>query len=1371
MKNQTRSRKTFIAATVTTTIAATILSPIGVSAAFQDVGASYKAAVQFLTSKGVQGFSSTEFGVSQPIKRIDAAVMLAKVLNLSTHDAPDSGFTDVPDRAIGYVNALKAEGVINGVSPTKFNANSYITRGEIAIMIQNAYGLPGDANHKFTDVSSTFKRAVGALYNYNVTKGISSKHFGTNQPVTRGDFANMLLRASKIDPSKIPNTGNNVNPSLFSISKVDYISKTEVEITFSKAVDSVKTSNFTIDGLKVKKAKLDSDKKRVTLTIENMEYATNYLVKVRGIKVNKNEQRDVSASFRSEPMPENLKIEDIKYISITELEVYLSRAVDKVNAKNFSIEGLVVKKATLSPDKKRVDLVVENMEYSEDYTLRARDIEIDKVVQKDVTASFRSGSMPADAEIEDVNYVSINELEVEFAKAVDSVNAKNFSINGLTIKKATLSSDKKQVTLIVENMEYDRRYTLRTSGIKMNKIVQRDDSASFRSKDMPRDLEIEDVDYISITELEVEFSKPVDSVKTENFIIEDLVIKKATLSKDKKRVTLLVEKMEYDERYRLKARGLSINKEVQREVSASFRSGDMPADVKLKDANYLSKTEVQVTFSEAIDSVKADNFIIDGLTVTKAQLSKDKKLVVLTVKDMMYNKQYTVTATGIKQNKIVQADSSVSFSSVVAPPSVEMTNIKYITRSQIEVTFSKAVDSIKAENFSIEGIEVSGAKLSKDKMSATLTLKTLEYGKQYTLKMMNVKVNGDLQSNSSKVFRSETNVGDLNFKANYISQTEIELAFNKAIDGAKENNFSIKQQSGVISGKAPNIAKVKLSKDKKTVTLTVENLGYNQTYEVQAIDLRVNKVTQAASKQTFKSKPLNEVWDVLITTKKPKVLDDKKTQTEVVFQILNKQTQKVDNKATGLVLDVSTNYGEFEVDGLTLPQLPGIKPPNTLSNYKLITKSGTAKLTLITPASEDDAKAKITARVTETPTTHSSVFGIDGELEVFIKKTIPSSSFQIANVEGRLNGSGEDAIYITFTEGVHTNEGKNDATDPSRYTVNGKKLDQKTAMVTVACGEINEENKTGGKCTKDGKVIDENDGYRTVIIILPDKTLRGDYNNLVSVDQDLLSYAYTRISGNTARAFWGVDNVSNDSLDEAGVSEGNVVVMQESKSASIGPEEGIRLVKKNKDNQGDVWIRGNDVGKDGTLHLKNLTIEGDLKITSPVKEIILADSVTVNGNMIIQNENIERIISRGNVNSLEVATTGSDPDQVDIINENQGAVSNAIKKVIVNTERKVSLTGLVEDVLINKPATLIMDGDNSKVEHVIIDTSGTVELQGNSNGYNKVTVNQPLLLKLWVIVNELEALQKVEFTKEIDKADILNGKDSSLVEEIDAKSN
>lgn len=228
-----KSYNKFVATAATATLVASAIAPVAASAdskQFTDVNERYAPAVDYVVSKGVNGKTSTQFGVQDSIKRVDAAVFIANALDLNKPGSPDAGFSDVPARAQDAVNALKEKGIINGKTETRFGANDVLTRGEVALILANAYNLKGDANSvKFTDVNKNrYGAAVAGLVDAGVTQGISETKFGTDNPVKRGDLAVFLYGLSDETP-EVPTTDG--------ITSVKAINDTTIEVTFGKALD------------------------------------------------------------------------------------------------------------------------------------------------------------------------------------------------------------------------------------------------------------------------------------------------------------------------------------------------------------------------------------------------------------------------------------------------------------------------------------------------------------------------------------------------------------------------------------------------------------------------------------------------------------------------------------------------------------------------------------------------------------------------------------------------------------------------------------------------------------------------------------------------------------------------------------------------------------------------------------------------------------------------------------------------------------------------------------------------------------------------------------------------------------------------------
>ncbi|QNU38954.1 S-layer homology domain-containing protein [Geobacillus sp. 44B] len=250
MAYQPKSYRKFVATTATAAMVASAVAPVvSAAAGFTDVAPQYKDAIDFLVSTGAtNGKTDTKFGVYDEITRLDAAVILAKVLKLDVDNAKDAGFTDVPKDRAKYVNALVDAGVLNGKAAGKFGAYDKLTRAEMAKIIANAYKLKGDdVTLPFTDVNDTWAPYVKALYKNGITKGKSETKFGANDNITRGDFAVFVYRAANVD----------VAPQVVSVSAIN---GKQIEIKFNKPVDKSAlldtASNFTGYTLKANKLEL-----------------------------------------------------------------------------------------------------------------------------------------------------------------------------------------------------------------------------------------------------------------------------------------------------------------------------------------------------------------------------------------------------------------------------------------------------------------------------------------------------------------------------------------------------------------------------------------------------------------------------------------------------------------------------------------------------------------------------------------------------------------------------------------------------------------------------------------------------------------------------------------------------------------------------------------------------------------------------------------------------------------------------------------------------------------------------------------------------------------------------------------------------------
>jgi len=333
MAYQPKSYRKFVATAATATLVATAVTPAfaAENLPFGDVNKNYEKAVSELYSKGiVKGVSKTEFGTYQSLKRGDAAVIIAKALELDTKNAPDAGFKDVNSKIKGAVNALVAKGIISGVSKDKFDPNSPLTRGQMAKILVNSYPVLKDASKEtpFKDLTADFKPYIEALYGAGITGGTSATTYGTTQKITRGDFAKLLYKA-------------------MNYKKVDSI----------KAIDDI-----TVDeGTKLEDVKLpekvtvvytDKSEKEASVKWDTSKLDTSKpgTYKVEGTV----DGTDLKASVNVVVKAAAPKVVSVKAINSTQAVVTFSNEVGQADATNFTVDnGLAVVKAEVNENNKK----------------------------------------------------------------------------------------------------------------------------------------------------------------------------------------------------------------------------------------------------------------------------------------------------------------------------------------------------------------------------------------------------------------------------------------------------------------------------------------------------------------------------------------------------------------------------------------------------------------------------------------------------------------------------------------------------------------------------------------------------------------------------------------------------------------------------------------------------------------------------------------------------------------------------------------------------------------------------------------------------------------------------------------------------------
>jgi peptide/nickel transport system substrate-binding protein len=178
---------------------------------FSDVPFDFRAYqhIEYLASRGIiNGYSDGTFKPNANITRAQAAIMIVRAIGLDTGGA-SSMFTDVPQThsAYKFISAANQAGIINGYSDGTFKPNAYLTRAQIAIMVQRAFSVQASGtNITFSDVPEGYapKKFIEILASQKIVNGYSDGTFKPLNNVTRAQFSIMMYNAIKYSESNLP---------------------------------------------------------------------------------------------------------------------------------------------------------------------------------------------------------------------------------------------------------------------------------------------------------------------------------------------------------------------------------------------------------------------------------------------------------------------------------------------------------------------------------------------------------------------------------------------------------------------------------------------------------------------------------------------------------------------------------------------------------------------------------------------------------------------------------------------------------------------------------------------------------------------------------------------------------------------------------------------------------------------------------------------------------------------------------------------------------------------------------------------------------------------------------------------------------------
>jgi hypothetical protein len=203
MAYQSKNHRKFLATSLTAAMVASAVAPAVSAASFPDVKDDnfYASYVNQLADAGIiEGMPNGTFGLRAKVTRAEAAKMVSIIRGLDTSAAPAS-FEDVKQGAwySGYINALYAAKLIDGINEKEFAPNGTLTRAQFAKLVVEAYDLDLQPTAKtpFTDVKEGvwYTDYVKTLYANGLINGKTATTFEPNSTIDRADFAKLLVDA------------------------------------------------------------------------------------------------------------------------------------------------------------------------------------------------------------------------------------------------------------------------------------------------------------------------------------------------------------------------------------------------------------------------------------------------------------------------------------------------------------------------------------------------------------------------------------------------------------------------------------------------------------------------------------------------------------------------------------------------------------------------------------------------------------------------------------------------------------------------------------------------------------------------------------------------------------------------------------------------------------------------------------------------------------------------------------------------------------------------------------------------------------------------------------------------------------------------
>lgn len=202
-------------------------------------------AINELSDKNIiNGYGDNKFRPNGEIKRAEAALMIARALELDMENVKALTFKDVSPKHGAYnaIAAVYEAGIMQGYN-NQFNPEKSLTRGEMAVLLHNAFNLTAtvDVENTFKDVSKDYFafKQIHYLAANEITNGFPDQTFKPENKTTRAQFAVFLSKAlahqnadSLLTKEELTKLLAEVQENEFALDSYEFTSNAEIGLSF-----------------------------------------------------------------------------------------------------------------------------------------------------------------------------------------------------------------------------------------------------------------------------------------------------------------------------------------------------------------------------------------------------------------------------------------------------------------------------------------------------------------------------------------------------------------------------------------------------------------------------------------------------------------------------------------------------------------------------------------------------------------------------------------------------------------------------------------------------------------------------------------------------------------------------------------------------------------------------------------------------------------------------------------------------------------------------------------------------------------------------------------------------------------------------------